>query len=324
MNKNEKIIKLIANSKNINEIIIKLGKKSGGGISKKIKKIILDNNIDTSHFVKYTPKPLMFKLIEKTCPSCNKKFETQDGLKHEKKFCNKTCSNKKRILSENTKEKIRNSILKRMKDGIHKIPIKNSKEFYTGTYKNEKKYYFNKCNFCLKEFKIDSKHKNQICCSKSCSSKLSWIKGKYKNSKFSEVQKKAYENGNQKIGGGKVKWFKYKNIKVQGTYELRTCIILDKLKEHNKIYNWEYTRDRVKYFGADGKHHNYLIDFKVWENNPNEFYYLETKGLATEKDQLKWSATREKGYNLHVWFLNDIKKNENELGLKNKYKDLLL
>lgn len=319
MNITEKIIELIPKSKNINDIILKLGKKSGGGITKKIRDVIVSENIDTSHFIKFTPKPLKYNLIEKICPACNNKFETQDGLKHEKFFCSKSCANRSRITSEETKEKIRKTLLKRIDDGIHKIPIGNSELIIAKRAK-----IFNKtCEYCKKNFIVNSRHSNQICCSQSCASTLSWKSGAFKDSNFSLAQKKAYENGSQKIGGGRTKWFKYKDIKVQGTYELRACLILDKLKEGNKIYNWEYTNDRIKYIGIDGKTHNYLIGFKIWETPNSDFYYLETKGFIMDNDEVKWKTTREKGYKLIVWFLADIKKKETELNLKNEYKDLL-
>lgn len=109
------------------------------------------------------------------------------------------------------------------------------------------------------------------------------------------------------------KWYQYKDIKVQGSFEIRTCIILDKLKEIQQIYDWEYTKDRITYIGEDGKLHTYILDFKVFKDSMN-FYYLETKGYLTNKDLIKWEQTR-KIYRLDVWFYKDIVKKESELNL---------
>ena len=157
------------------------------------------------------------------------------------------------------------------------------------------------CIICNKLFtKKESllKHRVRVC-SKKCLSKIQSLNllNQYKNGKS--------------VYGGTTKWLKYKNIKVQGSYEYRTCIILDRWKELNKIKNWKYTPDRFEYVGMDNKKHNYLIDFKIW-NNDNSFYYIETKGYEKENDKLKWKSVRDRGYKLEVWFDDDIKMKEKE------------
>lgn len=98
-------------------------------------------------------------------------------------------------------------------------------------------------------------------------------------------------------------------FKVQGSYELRVCKILDNWKKTGKIKDWEYTKDRVEYIGEDDKKHSYLLDFKVFENS-GDFYYIETKGRSTFNDILKWKSVKGKGYKLEVWFNKDIEENE--------------
>jgi len=124
--------------------------------------------------------------------------------------------------------------------------------------------------------------------------------------------KKSYENG-KPVFGGITRWVEVETthgkIKVQGTYELRTCKILDRWKRDGDIKDWEYTNDRIKYIGVDGKEHFYLLDFKVLDNDEN-FYYIETKGYERENDKLKWDAVKRRGYELKVWFEEDIKKYE--------------
>ena len=118
-----------------------------------------------------------------------------------------------------------------------------------------------------------------------------------------------FNSGTLKVTGGTTKWIPYKDIKVQGSYEFRTCFILDDWKNLGKIKKWEYTNDRFKYIGIDGKTHNYLLDFKIW-NNDDTFYYLETKGYKKPNDDYKWNAIKNLGYDLKIWFNDDILKEE--------------
>jgi len=126
--------------------------------------------------------------------------------------------------------------------------------------------------------------------------------------KLSKSVKNLYTSG-KLVYGGKTKWFIYNGIKVQGTYELRACKILDDWKEHGKIASWEYTKDRIKYFDDHGKIHNYLLDFKVFRND-GSFYYIETKGYVKNVDILKWAEVS-KQYELQVWRESDLRKYEN-------------
>lgn len=156
------------------------------------------------------------------------------------------------------------------------------------------------CIICKKIFEEKvSILKNRIgVCSKECRKKIQSIN-----------LTNEYKSG-RSVTGGTTKWLKYKNIKVQGSYEYRTCLILDKWIELNKIKWWEYTNDRFEYIGVDNKTHNYLLDFKIW-NNDGTFYYLETKGYEKENDKFKWKSVRDKGFNLVVWFLQDLIREEN-------------
>lgn len=122
----------------------------------------------------------------------------------------------------------------------------------------------------------------------------------------------AHYNG-QKQAGGYVKWIEYvpdgkEPIKVQGSYEIRACKILDNWKKQNLIEDWEYTLDRFKYI-HDNKEHVYLIDFKVFINK-YEFYYIEVKGRKKDIDEVKWQTVRDLGYRLDVWFDKDLKRLE--------------
>ncbi len=229
----------------------------------------------------------------KKCLNCNRIIDYKD--KSWKKYCSTKCSaiytqrnGGHCHWTEEGKEKLRKLAKKNPNFGGWNKGLK-----YAPTETLE-------CSYCKKAFiqVISKSHSNKTkICSKECRSKIQSINLKQK-----------YKNGKE-VYGGTTKWLKYKDIKVQGTYEYRVCIILDKWKDLSQIKNWEYTNDRFEYIGVDNKKHNYLMDFKIW-NNDDTFYYLEVKGYEKENDKLKWESVREKGYKLEVWFDNDIKEKE--------------
>lgn len=191
--------------------------------------------------------------------------------------------------------------------------IKNNK--IKSTFDGKKKYNTIEilCNTCNTTF---LGKENRKFCSRKCAS-ITNVKAALKALKenppnYSELTKKAYLEGRKTVSGGNTKWYNYKEIRVQGTYELRTCIILDEMKKLNIIKNWEYTNDKIPYIGIDEIEHLYFIDFKVF-NNDDTFYYLEVKGYKKENDENKWKATRNLGYDLKVWFNEDINEKESIL-----------
>lgn len=167
-----------------------------------------------------------------------------------------------------------------------------------------------KCLGCKVEFSKNTKY-----CSIECARKNGYQVSLETKKKMSDIKKNMYAEGNHAQGGGRTKWYQYKDIKVQGSFELRACRILDKMVELTVIKKWEYTNDRIKYVGFDSKKHTYLLDFKVYKNN-GEFYYLETKGYKVELDDLKWEETKNQGYDLIVWFKQDLEQKEKEFNLR--------
>lgn len=135
------------------------------------------------------------------------------------------------------------------------------------------------------------------------------VHSKLTSEDWSRIHKRAYKKGTNYVAGGTTKWFKYRDIKVQGSYELRVCKILDHWKEIGKIKDWYYSKDRIKYKGIDNKSHTYLIDFTIIPNE-GEIYFIETKGRKTDNDELKWKAIRDLGFKLEVWFDKEIKEQE--------------
>lgn len=146
---------------------------------------------------------------------------------------------------------------------------------------------------CNKEFIVDKKNKKY--CSKECGEKV----GAY----------------------GKI--CKYKNVILRSTYELRTCNILDKLKEHGEIYSWDYEITRIPYLDKDNNKHKYKVDFTICTNE-YDFYYIEVKGRMTDWDKFKIKCARQQNYNIVVWFLKDIEEQEQKLNIsEDQIKQLL-
>lgn len=222
-------------------------------------------------------------IYEKTCKYCKEKFTT----KNEKQiFCNNDHKKKyhEQLLTEKQCKTCK-KIFKPKRIEQQYCCIKCSKPR-----KNE--YFKNTCTTCGTLF--ESRYKDDITCSK--------CRIKFKNSNPSKCTQWHGKSCN------------YKDIKVMSTYELRTCNILDKMLENKLIYDWKYSKDKIKYIGIDNKQHNYIIDFKVFTSE-NTFYFLEVKGIKMLKDELKWEATKNSGFNLNVWFLNDIERKELELNI---------
>jgi hypothetical protein len=78
-------------------------------------------------------------------------------------------------------------------------------------------------------------------------------------------------------------------IKVDGTWELKTCAFLDNLK-----INWRRNTKRFFYFDENNKRRSYKPDFYLVDEN----LYIEVKGFTTDLDRLKWSQFTEK---LEIW-----------------------
>lgn len=215
------------------------------------------------------------------CEVCNKEQKVKYGSG---RFCSRSCSNT-RIRSKETRRKISKSLIGNIPWNKGKISI-------------ERKLIH--CLYCDKEIEVLINNKKKYC-SNFCKSK-----GIVKYINYSALNKKSYQNG-RKVSGGKCKWFVYKDIKVQGTYELKACFILDNMKEKGEIENWEYTNDRFSYINVEGKKSSYLLDFKISKKDGG-FYYLEVKGREVDNDILKWKAIRENGFLLVVWRKEDIEK----------------
>ena len=209
---------------------------------------------------------------------CNRCGEDHEGTFGSGKYCSRSCANK-RTHSKETIEKIKNSL--------------------------RAERILKECEHCKKEFEVTQSRIKQTTCSKSCSAKIhgrGWTN--HDKVDWSKVNKKAYADGNNYVAGGTTPWIKYKDIKVQGSYELQMCKILDAQKKNKEIKDWEYSTVRVKY-NHEGKVRTYLIDFTVI-NNDDTRKCIEVKGRETELDKIKWKAARSQGIILEVWRKADL------------------
>lgn len=108
----ELVVNNIGKARSINNLIEILNIKGGGGYFKTIKQIICDQNLNTSHFGGKILRKSKYKKVEKKCIVCDNTFITKEGHKKEQKYCSKSCSNNDRLLSNETKEKISNTLRK--------------------------------------------------------------------------------------------------------------------------------------------------------------------------------------------------------------------
>ena len=221
--------------------------------------------------------------MEKYCPKCNSQH-TKNGI-----YCSRSCANSRGPRSEDFKSKVRKKLVK-----------------YNAIEKN--------CEFCKEKFTAKENKIGRFC-SVICMRKSPFPPSfsEERKNDASKRMKKMYADGKQ-VYGGRTKWINYKNIKVQGTYEYRTCVILDKWKDTNKILDWRYTNDRIQYTNSSGKESTYLLDFKVIDLD-GSFYYIETKGFIRENDKLKWASVEKENIELLIWFFEDIVKEEQIAGL---------
>lgn len=226
----------------------------------------------------------------KICPKCGKEFDDYSKW-GPKKFCSRKCANSKVFSEESRKKK---SEANKGKSSPRKGKfLQNSKWIEVEEVE---------CPICRTKIK----RKNAKTCSKSCSNKNRIVTPEYRLSQ-SELVKEQYKNGRKVYGGNNhVPWYEYKNIKVQGTWELKFCTLLDLWKQDSLIIDWEYTNDRFEYIGIDNKKHTYLLDFKIIKNN-SEITYIEIKGRLSKVDSLKWDAVRNNGYQLLVLKENNLK-----------------
>lgn len=182
------------------------------------------------------------------------------------------------------------------------------------------KPYHNECEFCGSVY--DTYHKLQKFCSYECSYN-------YLREHADEIScrmKEDYASGKIKPYGGNLKRYQHikydgKEITVIGSYEKRTCIILDNMTANKELLGWKYESEKIPYIDESGIVRTYFPDFTLIYKEENRL--LETKGFERIRDSYKWKAARELGFKLDVWFEDDIKFRYKDFGLEYKtIKDL--
>ncbi len=221
---------------------------------------------------------------------CEKCDSPIDGTYASGRFCSLSCANSRKY-SEHKRHEINEKIRKKLlgapskRKGVRRVP------------------YADIVCPCGKVFSVPRCLSTRKYCSRLCKARfVDW----------SRASKNAFKRGTRTITGGHTKWFKYKDISVQGSYELRTCAILDHWLTMSRVLHWEYSNERITYTWEDGSEHTYLLDFKVVDSDHNVFF-IETKGFIRENDERKWKATRDLGIDLRIWFYEDIVRYENEI-----------
>lgn len=217
-------------------------------------------------------KPYTLKLTER-------KYKKGNYRKH----CSQSCANS-HIQTQEQNEK------RRIKSTKHKIETRI-------------------CSQCNKNFFVKENNRKRFC-SKSCSGKYTSSILNSRKFNLSKIVLNSYKNGRIPKGRTYADWMSYGDIKIQGTYELRTCYILDMMKEVGDIKDWGRNFDRFPYMYNEDEH-SYFPDFKI-TGKDDRIYYIEVKGRIYDIDRLKWKSLEDK---LEIWKIEDIKNFEMLYGI---------
>lgn len=254
------LLELIKKSSSKNEVLIKYYGYANKYTYDKLKKFIEDNNVDVSHFEK----------VIKYCLQCEEILDN-----NRKKFCNSSCAakynTKDRVLSDETKEKIRSKLIGRNLTFKHRVNLSKEnngrwKDGESRTFKfnnscllkeiDGRFEYIRKCVICNKEFKLEKKENGRVyrgkTCSTECHTQLASNVGK-------EMMQKRIENGEHNG------WFT-RNIT---SYPEK--FFIEVLNNNGIKYEHNYPIKQSD-LGLDNRY-NYFLDF-----------YLEDKKIDLEID----------------------------------------
>lgn len=87
---------VVASSLSYADVLRKLNLHDNGTIRRKIKRLVLEHDLNTDHFnskKSRISKNTKWQKIEKECPVCKSKFITKKGHPREKKTCSYSCAN---------------------------------------------------------------------------------------------------------------------------------------------------------------------------------------------------------------------------------------
>ena len=191
------------------------------------------------------------------CKNCKKIFYRVKSEINDNNFCSHSCSakfnNKKRVMSKETKEKIRKKL---------------------------EKIYENKCPSCEKTFKTHKKHK--VFCSNECKkilNSLNKIKIPKENKYYIKRKKQEIERrGGYRERGGRCKQYEYINIYNEKMMLNKEEIILAAQLDLLKL-DWCRNKKSFNYIDLEGKQRKYYPDFYIKNYN----FYIEYKGWIIDK-----------------------------------------
>lgn len=210
--------------------------------------------------------------IQKQCQQCDCVFSTNDSRK---KFCTISCAakfnNKSRIMSEESKIKLSNTMKSKFKNGNLFIPSK-SRKLNNKTIK-EKFCRIDYCAYCANIFhKISGKQKT---CSKKCGTEYTKIRRK-------NGELKPTGGLRERSGRGKSGW--YKGYFCNSTWELAYVI-------YNIDHSISFSRNTkgYKYYNPEkNKWSTYYPDFTINDE------YVEIKGYKSKLNEYKLSGITDK------------------------------
>lgn len=277
---NKVLLDIINNSKSRNDILFKYFGKSNGQYYRFLNEFIIENKIDVSHLEKKV----------KVCPQCGKVVKKWGNT-----FCNRSCSasftNKGKVVSEETKTKIRfklkgKKVSEEVKEQRRKLPNTHLKH---GKYVNKPKE--RTCKLCGTSFIADIINRGKRSSSNFCSSKC-------RNKYISELRKNDVKNGVHKgwqsrnIESYPEKFFKIvlnnNNIKFEHNYPVNKKDLglndlgnyfLDFFIENKKI-DLEIDGKQHK----ERKEHDEIRDFNL-TNNGYYVYRIKWKNINNKKGQ---------------------------------------
>lgn len=197
------------------------------------------------------------------CEFC--KTETKSN-----RFCSKSCANRARSVSKETKEKIRNSIHARFPK--REIP----------------------CKHCGSIFTIDHKQRKRSVCNPICSP------GKeFKRKQLSKSLKG--KSGGYRIGGGRGKGGYIDGIWMDSTWEIDLANRLNSLS-----IKWERDtgKHRLTYADINGEERKYYPDFYL----PDYDLYVEVKGYWTSETRQKMNSVIERNEQIKIIILESLEE----------------
>ena len=262
----EEVKKIVASSICIRQAIKTLGIARGT-----FKKYIAKHNIPIEHFNPFHYRHGITKEM-RICKCCNKEFECLPC--EEKQYCSISCSNRSRIRTKNTKEKISKTLKEY-----------NKKQKELGRIYPTKKTFIQKvCPICNKVFSHSPCYKNKVYCSKEC----------YNNDTECKFRKKSPGGYRKGSGWGKSGW--YHGTYCDSSWELAWVI-------YNEEHNIKFERCKNSYpYIFQGLEHKYFPDFILEDGT-----LIEIKGRRSNEDcdeQTKVKLNCIKG--LTVLYRNDI------------------